>query len=198
MPAQFVHSPGCVQICFGLPEARASETILVKADTTLDLGRINETHSVYRMVVRDEISASEGFARLEEIIKQEPIYSRKTQFILTILQGFILCGTSFHGSIIDMGVSAVLSLLVAVAQMRASQTQLSSSGAESVHSRICSWSQLTLSFHKCSIFIAGTVSLVARALSSRIPGQIFCYQSISSTSVAGLLPGSLMRTHPHT
>ena len=37
------------------------------------------------------------------------------------------------------------------------------------------------------------MSLIARALSLKVPGRVFCYQSISSTSVAGLLPGSVMR-----
>ncbi|KAL5527994.1 hypothetical protein ACEPAG_6795 [Sanghuangporus baumii] len=172
LPAQFVHTVGCVQICFGHPETHTSETLLVKADISLDLGRINDTHAVYRAVVRDEISASEGYSRLEEIIKRKPIYSKKLLFILTFIQGFIICGSSFGGSINDMWVAGLLSLLVSFAQIRASRSQLSSGGTD--------------------IFISGIVSLVSRALSARVPGQIFCYRSISSASIAGLLPGSIM------
>ncbi|KAL5487451.1 PRM10_3 [Sanghuangporus weigelae] len=172
LPAQFVHTVGCVQICFGHPETRTSETLLVKADINLDLGRINDTHAVYRAVVRDEISASEGYSRLEEIIKRKPIYSKKLLFILTFVQGFIICGSSFGGSINDMWVAGLLSLLVSLAQIRASRSQLSSGGTD--------------------IFISGIVSLVSRVLSARVPGQIFCYRSISSASIAGLLPGSIM------
>lgn len=51
--------------------------------------------------------------------------------------------------------------------------------------------------HHGSIFISALVSLITRALSLKVPGRIFCYQSISSTSVAGLLPGSVMRTSPY-
>lgn len=44
-----------------------------------------------------------------------------------------------------------------------------------------------------SIFISGIVSLASRALEVRVPGQLFCYQAISSTGVAALLPGGIMR-----
>lgn len=102
----------------------------MKANTVLDLGRINDTHYVYRAVVRDEMSASEGYLRIEEIIKRKPIYSQKLLFILTFVQGFILCGSSFGGSINDMWVAGLLSLVVTLAQIRASRSQLNSSGAE--------------------------------------------------------------------
>lgn len=191
LPAQFVHNPGSVQISFGQPEKHTSETFLVKSDTSLDLGRIHDTHAVYRAVVRDEITATEGRLRLEEIIERKPIYSKKLLFGLTFLQGFILCGSSFGGSLNDMWVSGLLSVLVMLAQKFASVSQLSSSGAEYVKFDILSYTNY--SFSICSIFIAAIVSLVARALSARVPNEIFCYQSISSTGVAGLLPGSILR-----
>ncbi|THH04384.1 hypothetical protein EW145_g5560 [Phellinidium pouzarii] len=172
MAAQFVHTPGCIQISFGLPEKHASQTLFIKSDVSLDLGRIHETHVVYRAVVRDEITASEGRARIEKLLTRPPLYSLKTQFVLTFLQGFVLCGSSFGGSLNDMWVAGTLSLLVLLAQMRASRSELSSSGTD--------------------ILVSGFVSLVARALEVRVPNQIFCYQSISSTGVAGLLPGSIM------
>lgn len=130
LTAQFVHSPGCVQISFGNPEAHLSETLLVKANEGLDLGRIHDTHAVYRAVARDEITATEGRRRLEEIIKRKPIYSKKLLVLLTFIQGFILCGSSFHGSINDMWVSGVLSVLVMLAQLYSTKSQLKSSGAE--------------------------------------------------------------------
>lgn len=132
MPAQFVHTPGCVQISFGLPEQHTSETLLIKASVNLDLGRIHETHAAYRAVVRDEISATEGRVRLEELLHRKPTYSRKLLIILTFVQGFILCGSSFGGSLNDMWVAGILSTLVAIAQQRAAKSELSTSGAEYV------------------------------------------------------------------
>lgn len=130
LPAQFVHSPGCVQIAFGKPEKNASETILVKSDVGLDLGRIQAVHSAYRAVVRDEISATEGFERLNIILNQPPLYSRKTNLLLTFVQFFVLCGSSFSGSFLDMCISSILSIFVFFAQEFASDSHLSSSGAE--------------------------------------------------------------------
>ncbi|KAH8111968.1 DUF1212-domain-containing protein [Phellopilus nigrolimitatus] len=172
LPAQFVHTPGCIQIAFGIPEHRTSETLLIKANAGLDLGRIQETHRTYRSVVRDEMSATEGRVILEELLQRSDIYPKKAQTLLTFAQGFILCGSSFSGSLNDMWVAGVLSVLVSLAQQVSARSELSSSGAD--------------------IFTAGIISLVARALSVRVPNQIFCYQSISSASIAVLLPGSIM------
>lgn len=130
LPAQFVHSPGCMQISFGKPEKHASETVLVKADTGLDLGRIRATHAAYRAVVRDEISATEGCTRIETILAEPPLYSKKVDLLLTFIQSFILCGSSFGGSFLDMCISAIFSILTFFAQNYASGSHLSSSGAE--------------------------------------------------------------------
>ena len=132
MPAQFVHTPGCVQISFGLPEQHASETLLIKANVGLDLGRIHESHVVYRAVVRDEISATAGRKQLEELLARPPLYSRTWLLVLTFFQGFILCGSSFGGSLNDMWVAGIFSVLVGLAQGAASKSELSSSGAEYV------------------------------------------------------------------
>ena len=104
--------------------------LLIKASVGLDLGRIHETHAVYRAVVRDEISASEGRVKLKDIIDRPPLYSAKLITILTFFQGFILCGSSFGGSLNDMWVCGILSVLVSIAQQRAARSELSASGAE--------------------------------------------------------------------
>ena len=132
MPAQFVHTSNSVQISFGLPEQHASETLFIKAQQGLDLGRMHETHNVYRAVIRDEIYAGDGRKQLHEIIYRGPLYSRRLVFCLTFVQGFILCGSSFGGSLNDMWVAGVLSVLVSAAQQIAARSELSSSGAEYV------------------------------------------------------------------
>lgn len=130
LPAQFAHTPGCVQISFGHPEQRSSEVLLIKASVGLDLGRIHETHAVYRAVVRDEISAGEGRTILKAIIDRPPLYSAKLITILSFFQGFILCGSSFGGSLNDMWVSGLLSVVVFITQQKAAKSELSASGAE--------------------------------------------------------------------
>lgn len=130
LPAQFSHTPGCIQVSFGDPEHRGSQTLFIKATSTLDLGRIHETHKIYRRVVRDEISASEGRRRLEELLARGPLYGAKAWIILTFIQAFILCGTGFGGSLNDMWVAGILGSLVAIAQKKAARSELSSSGAE--------------------------------------------------------------------
>ena len=80
--------------------------------------------------MRDEISATEGRKRLEELLAQGPMYGKRVWLGLTFVQGFILCGTSFGGSLNDMWVAAVLSTMVAFMQQLAARSELSSSGAE--------------------------------------------------------------------
>lgn len=130
LPAQFIQTPSCVQIFFGKPEKHASATVLVKANVGLDLGRMHATHSVYRAVFRNEISATEGCMRIKEILARPPLYSKKLNVFLTFVYTFALCGTSFGGSILDMCVSAFLSIFVFYAQSYASGGPLGSSVAE--------------------------------------------------------------------
>lgn len=116
LPAQFIQSPGCVQIFFGKLEKHASESVLIEANTGLDLGRIHATHSVYRTVFRNETSATDGCACIKEILATPPLYTNKLNVFLTFIYTFILCGTSFDGSIMNMCVSAFLSIFVFFAQ----------------------------------------------------------------------------------
>jgi uncharacterized membrane protein YjjP (DUF1212 family) len=133
LAVQFDHVPGCIQISFGVTDPtrhKQSTTLFIKATSALDLGRIHETHKVYRRVVRDEISATEGRKKLEELLAREPLYGKRAMLVLTLVQGFILCGTSFGGSLNDMWVAGILATLVAFAQQRVARSELSSSGAE--------------------------------------------------------------------
>lgn len=122
--------PGCVQVAFGLPEQHASEVLLIKAFVGLDLGRFQETHAVYRAVVRDEISAGEGRTKLRNILDRSPLYSMKLLSALTFFQGSLLCVVSFKGSLNDAWVSGILSVFVYIAQQKAATSELSASGAE--------------------------------------------------------------------
>ena len=49
LPVRFAHtgSPGCVQVSFGVPEQKASETLLITSKVGLNLCHIHEPHAVY-------------------------------------------------------------------------------------------------------------------------------------------------------
>ena len=108
------------------------KTLQIKANVGLDVGRIYESHVVYRAVVRDEISATAGRKQLEDLLARPPLYSRAWLFLLTFFQGFILRGSSFCGSLNDIYVAGMFSVLVGLAQGAASKSELSSSGADYV------------------------------------------------------------------
>ena len=95
---------------------------------TLDLGRIQEVHNIYRAVVRDEIKAGAASVKLVDVMRRRATYSARLDYVLGTLQTFILCGTSFGGSILDMAVSGALGLLVLIFHRATSKTQLSKSG----------------------------------------------------------------------
>ena len=128
--AQFQHTTGIIQISFGNPELRSSETCLIKANVGLALGRINAVHNIYRAVLHDDMYASEGTYQLQKLLHAPPLYGTKTRFVLSFISCLLICGIAFGGSLNDMWVSGVMGLVVRVMQNIASKSDLSASGAE--------------------------------------------------------------------
>lgn len=132
--AQFVHSAKCIQVHY--PKLHPGENISTRHATslvmptkmTLDLGRIQEVHNIYRDIVRDRVSAGDASLRLVEILNRKATYSVRLDYLLGTLQTFILCGTSFGGSILDMAISGALGFVVLLFHRATKRTQLSKSG----------------------------------------------------------------------
>ncbi|EJD05985.1 DUF1212-domain-containing protein [Fomitiporia mediterranea MF3/22] len=171
LEAQFQHTPGIIQVSFGNPEQKSSETCLIKSGVSLALGHIHSTHSVYRSVLHDDMYASDGVYQLRKLLNSPPQYGPKTRYVLSFITCLLICGVAFGGSLNDMWVAGVMGVLVRVMQNIASKSDLSASGSE--------------------VFAAALVSFIARGFAS-FHTQIWCFSAISSAGVVSLLPGYLI------
>lgn len=172
LEAQFQHTPGIIQVSFGNPEQRSSETCLIKSNVSLSLGRIHSVHNVYRSVLHDDMFASDGMHQLRRLLYAPPQYGQAFRYVLSFIICFLICGVAFGGSLNDMWVAGVMGVLVRFMQNIASKSDLSASGSE--------------------VFTAAIVSFVARGFAS-YHSQIWCFPAISSAAIVSLLPGYLIR-----
>ncbi|TDL27546.1 DUF1212-domain-containing protein [Rickenella mellea] len=171
MEAQFFHTTGTVQVSFGNPESRSSETCLIKAQVGLALSRIHAVHNIYRSVLHDDMFASQGTKELQRLLAAPPRYGPKSRYLLAFLVCFLICGVAFGGSFNDMWVAGLMGLFVRTMQNIAAKSELSASGSE--------------------VFTAALVALVARGVAS-VPSHIWCFEAISSAGVISMLPGYLI------
>ena len=128
--AEFQHVPGSIQVSFGNPESKSSETCLVKSDGGLALGRIHAVHNIYRAVLHDDMYASDGTYQLRKLLATPSRYGMKLRFVLSFITCFVICGIAFSGSLNDMWVSGLMGLIVRLMQNIASKSDLSASGSE--------------------------------------------------------------------
>lgn len=132
--AQFLHTTGTIQVSFGDPESRNSETCLIKSPTGLALGRIHAVHNIYREVIHDEMYSSDGAREIRKLLHAPSRYGTKLRLGLAFITCLLICGIAFGGSLNDMWVAGVAGFIVRIIQIYAAKSELSASGSEYVSS----------------------------------------------------------------
>ena len=72
---QFLYIPGCMIISFDDQSIHTTEVKIVRATQGVNLGKLADTHEVYKEVVHDTIGVEEAIERLDEIIRKKDDYS---------------------------------------------------------------------------------------------------------------------------
>ncbi|KAK0527180.1 pheromone-regulated protein prm10 [Tilletia horrida] len=168
--AQFIHFPGIVIASFGDIDKRTSETHFVKSSSSLVLGQLHNVHIIYRQVVHDEISVSEGANQLMGLLKEKPCYNVWQRIVIAGLLCWIISPLSFGGSFIDAFVSASYGIGLTFLQLHVARKN-------AMYSNIF------------EISVAIIISFISRGLSTT---GLFCYQSIASSGVILVLPGYII------
>ncbi|CAD6887895.1 unnamed protein product [Tilletia controversa] len=168
--AQFIHFPGIVIASFGDIDKRTSETHFVKSSSALVLGQLHNVHIIYRQVVHDEISVSEGAAKLMALLKEKPCYKVWQRIVIAGLLCWIISPLSFGGSFIDAFVSSAYGIGLTFLQLHVARKN-------AMYSNIF------------EISVAIIISFISRGLSTT---NLFCYQSIASSGVILVLPGYII------
>jgi uncharacterized membrane protein YjjP (DUF1212 family) len=172
---QFLYLPGCMIMSFDDPTTRTAEVKLVRMVQGVDLGRLADTHNVYKNVVHDLIGVEEATHELDEIMSRKPRFNK---WIIVLMYGMASATVgpfAFEARPIDMPVIFLLGCLVGFMQhILAPRSVLYSNVFE--------------------VTAAVLTSFLARALGSiRVNGHtLFCFSALAQSSIALILPGFMV------
>jgi uncharacterized membrane protein YjjP (DUF1212 family) len=171
--AQFLYIPGCMIISFDDSESHTAEVKLVRTAQGVDLGKLRDTHRIYKQVVHDKIGVDEAMGDLDEVIKKRKKFNRWFLVFVYGLASVSVGPFAFQARLIDLPMCFVLGCVLGFLQLILAP----------------------VSDLYANIFeIAASVltSFAARGLGS-IPdgkgGTIFCFSALSQSSIALILPG---------
>jgi uncharacterized membrane protein YjjP (DUF1212 family) len=170
---QFLYVPGCMIVSFNDQSTHTSEMQLVKAPQGVDLGKLHDTHIVYKEVVHDIISAEKATETLEEIMKRK---QKHNPYYLIPVYGIASASVGpfgFSARPIDMPILFILGCLLGFLQLIVAPS-----------------SELYSNVFEISAAIL--TSFLARAFGSIRGGSVFCFSALAQASIALILPGYII------
>lgn len=168
--AQFLYIPGCMIISFDDSMAHTTEVKIVRTSQGVDLGKLRETHEIYKEVVHDQISLDDAMQQLDEIEKRKQRYN---PWLLVVMYGFASASVgpfAFGARPIDLPIAFVLGSLLGIMQLIVAPKS-------DLYSNIFEVSAAVLT------------SFLARAFGSMQNGEIFCFSALAQSAIALILPG---------
>ncbi|WWD16285.1 hypothetical protein CI109_100711 [Kwoniella shandongensis] len=165
--ASFIFFPSVLIVAFRDSDVHSTDILFVRPTGGLELYRLSLVHDVYRKVVRDEISASQGCRVLRRIEKRTVPYSRVTLILAAAVASATSARVAFAGSFVDILMAGALGSLLAIVQFTVAQNN-----------------QLVSNIFE--IGMAGILSFIARGVGA---SHYFCYQSMVSAAIVLILPG---------
>ncbi|KAK9468122.1 hypothetical protein V1512DRAFT_203763 [Lipomyces arxii] len=170
---QFLYIPGCMIVSFGDASTHTSDMQLVRCVQGVNLGKLHQTHTIYKEVVHDIIGVEEAMQRLDEVMKAKLLYH---PWLCVLIFGFSSAMVScfgFGGRWIDMPIAFLLGCIVGFLQLIiAPKSDLYSNVFEITASVI--------------------VSFLGRAFGSIDDVNLFCFAAIAQGALALILPGYII------
>ncbi|KAL4885756.1 hypothetical protein BJY04DRAFT_116810 [Aspergillus karnatakaensis] len=174
---QFLYLPGCMIMSFDDPTTRTAEVKLVRVVQGVDLGRLADTHNVYKNVVHDLIGVEEAISELDAIMARNPRFNKWLLVPAYGLASISVGPFAFDARPIDMPIIFFLGSLVGFMQHVLSPKSVLYSNVFEVTAAVLT-------------------SFLARAFGSiRLPGhddRLFCFSALSQSSIALILPGFMV------
>ncbi|KAG4303630.1 hypothetical protein PCANB_000038 [Pneumocystis canis] len=175
---QFLYIPGCMIVSFGDLITHTTDMHLIRVNQGLDIGKLQETHCIYKQVIHDLIGVEEAMKSLDEVLNRKQYYGN---WIIILFYGFAsaLVGPfAFNASWVDMPISFVLGCILGVLKIVVAQRSLLYANAFEISATVIT-------------------SFLSRAFGSirdqRHNGKyIFCFPSMAESSIALILPGYLV------
>jgi uncharacterized membrane protein YjjP (DUF1212 family) len=171
--SQFLYLPGCMFISFDDSQTHTTEVQIVRAGQGVDLGRLHDTHRVYKEVVHDQIGVEEATQRLQEIIHRKEKFSNWVRVPMYGFASACVAPFAFEGRFIDLPIAFIMGCILGILQLvLAPQSELYSNIFE-ITAAIC-------------------CSFLGRAFGSIRGGSLFCFSALAQSSLALILPGYML------
>ncbi|KAG4303780.1 hypothetical protein PORY_002805 [Pneumocystis oryctolagi] len=175
---QFLYIPGCMIISFGDLITHTSDIHVVRVNQGLDIGKLQETHFIYKQVIHDLTGVEEAMKNLDEVMSRKQYYK---DWVVILFYGFAsaLVGPSaYNASWIDLPISFVLGCILGVLKIVVARRSL-------------------LYANAFEISAAVITSFLARAFGSIRDRRnndkfIFCFASMAESAITLILPGYLV------
>lgn len=177
--AQFLYLPGCMVMSFDDVATHTAQVKLVRSTQGIDLGRLTETHNIYKNVMHDVVGVDEASERLDKIMKRSPRYNKPFLILLYGLASASIGPWAFEARPIDLPIIFFLGSLVGFMQHV-----------------VAPYSILFSNVFEVSMAIV--TSFLARAFGSiKATGPFaqgdrkytFCFSAIAQSSICLILPG---------
>ena len=157
-------------ISFDDQSTHTTEVKIIRATQGVNLGKLRDTHEVYKEVVHDTIGVEEAMERLEEIIQKKDYYRPWLRVIVYGFASMCVGPFAFGARPVDMPIAFFLGCLLGIMQLiLAPRSELYSNIFE--------------------ISAAVLTSFLARAFGSIRGGRLFCFSALAQSAIALILPG---------
>ncbi|MCJ1472634.1 hypothetical protein MMC13_001283 [Lambiella insularis] len=170
---KFLYIPGCMLVSFEDPSTFTSDVRIVRNDHSVNLGKLQDMHDIYKAVVHDKIGASEGTTLLDELSRRKDRFGPWTLVLFYGLASACVAPFGFQARLIDLPIAFLLGSLLGIMKIILSpRSELYSNVFE--------------------VTAALITSFLARAFGSIGSGSIFCFSALAQSSIALILPGYIV------
>ena len=173
--AQFLYIPGSMIMSFDDTSTHTTEVKLVKVAQGLDLGKLRDTHEVYKDVVHDMVGVEEATKRLKDVMARPDKHSRWLRIPVYGLAAVCVGPFAFQARLIDLPIAFILGCILGVLQLVVAP-------ASDLYANVF------------EISAAVITSFLSRAFGS-IPykgDRLFCFSALAQSSIALILPGYIV------
>ncbi|KAL6715453.1 hypothetical protein ACLMJK_006414 [Lecanora helva] len=167
---QFLYIPGCMIISFDDRTTHTTEVKIVRTAQGVNLGKLRDTHDIYKEVIHDVIGVREAIFRLDEVTHKPNKYGAWWVVLMYGFASMCVGPFAFGARPIDLPMAWVLGCLLGILQHI-----------------IAPKSDLYTNIFEVSAAVL--LSFLARALGSIKGGDLFCFSALTQSAIALILPG---------
>jgi uncharacterized membrane protein YjjP (DUF1212 family) len=171
--AQFLYIPGCMLISFDDPTTHTTEVKLVRTPQGVDLGKLRDTHQIYKEVVHDQIDVVDAMEKLEKVMARPNKFSAWFRILIFGLAAASVGPFAFQARLIDLPIAFGLGCILGFLQLVVAPKS-------------------DLYANVFEITAAVLTSFLARAfgsIQSSNGDRYFCFSALAQSSIALILPG---------